>query len=54
MIEKTAEKWPKLLRCREALSFQTIKYIMVLELFECRRGDLYMTANWNLVHFADS
>ena len=29
-------------------------FLKVLELFECRRGDPYMTANRNIVRFARS
>ena len=31
------------------LFYLFIQYYAVLELFECRRGDLYMTANRNFV-----
>ena len=29
-------------------------FLNILEPFECRRGDQYMTANWNFVRFANS
>ena len=29
-------------------------FLMVLDLFECRQGDPFITANRNFVHFAHS
>ena len=36
------------------INFNFFRFLKVLELFECRRGDLYKTANNNFVRFADS